>query len=371
MTHYVDNFSFPYRQRGAGIAARTTDNLNGLSRLSHFLIGSDTLEDLVERATGYILDLLHIDYCHIFILGENGHYNFRKEDPWLALLVEEVFNQVTNAEEIQRPDSPLQQLVPETKKILGMDASDGHWIIPLKVERAPVGVLVLGKSSTEAKDAFPKDNFYLVDLIADQLGNALHRKQLNERLANSSIETVLALSKTLETRDPYSGAHSKHMAVYSEQIALANHFSVRETRELCWAALLHDIGKIGIEDQVLHKPGPLTMHEWEVMKTHSEIGSQIVRGLTGLERIAEIILAHHERMDGTGYPRQLRGSQIPLGARIIAVVDSYSAMTEGRVYRQPRPHEEAILELKKFSGSMFDPEVVNTFIHLFEQDTLD
>lgn len=367
MTHYIDNFSYPYKQKSSGGISRTTEKLTGLSRLSHFLVGSETVEDLIDRASGYILDLLHIDYCRIYILKGDGHYDLMLNGYESVEIIEEEFHRVSRSHETQRPSSIEQRLVPGCLEALGLTERDCHWVIPLKVERVPVGILLLAKRESNGKEAFPVDSFYLVDLIADQLGNALHRKQLNEQLVNSSLETVLALSKTLETRDPYSGEHSKHLAFLSEQMAQHFNLSTRETRELCWAALLHDIGKIGVEDQILHKPGPLTAREWEVMKSHSEVGAQIVKGLSGLENIASIIVAHHERMDGTGYPHKLKGEQIPLGARIIAVVDSYSAMTEGRVYRAPRTHEEAIAELKKCSGKMYDPEVVKVFIDLIEK----
>jgi putative nucleotidyltransferase with HDIG domain len=190
---------------------------------------------------------------------------------------------------------------------------------------------------------------------------------LNDRLENLSIETVIALSKTLETRDSHSGSHSKRMASLSEQLASLYKFSVRETRELCWAALLHDIGKIGVEDKILRKVTALNDQEWSIMRTHPEIGAQIVRGLSGLENIAPIILSHHERFDGKGYPQGLRGEEIPLGARIIAVVDSYSAMTEGRPYKTARTHKEALEELRHYSGIMYDPEVVEKFIYLFNK----
>ncbi len=365
MTHYIENYSYPYKTRGSGAVTRTSEKLTGLSRLSHYLVGIDTIDTLLDRASLYIRDMLHIDYCRIFILSEDGHYQFKSKRPDSEEAVEKIFQLVSHSEVSQRPSSLEQVLDSKARELLGLKIRDCHWIIPLRVEQSQVGTLVLAKTNSSEIDAFPTDSYYLVDLIADQLGNAVHRKQLNQQLENSSIEVVLALSKTLETRDPYSGAHSKRLAAYSEQIARHFRFSGRETRELCWAALLHDIGKIGIEDSILHKPGPLSPREWEVMKSHSEVGAHIVRGLSGLENIASIILSHHERVDGKGYPYALRGDQIPMGAKIIAVVDSYSAMTEGRVYKAPRSHEEAIAELEKNSGIMYEPEVVKAFVKLF------
>ncbi len=366
MTHYIENYSYPYKTRGSGAVTRTTEKLTGLSRLSHFLVGIETIETLIDRATAYIRDMLHVDYCRIFILSSDGHYHFKSKWPESEDVVENIFQLVSSSTEAQRPSSLEQVLDSKARELLGLKIRDCHWIIPLCVEQSQVGTLVLAKTNSSELDAFPQDTFYLVDLIADQLGNALHRKQLNEQLENSSIEVVLALSKTLETRDPYSGAHSKRLASFSEQIARHFNFSARETRELCWAALLHDIGKIGIEDSILHKPGPLDAHEWEVMKSHSELGAHIVKGLSGLENIASIILSHHERVDGEGYPHALMSDQIPMGAKIIAVVDSYSAMTEGRVYKAPRNHEEALSEIKQNSGIMYDPAVVEAFISLFD-----
>jgi putative nucleotidyltransferase with HDIG domain len=249
---------------------------------------------------------------------------------------------------------------------LGVDVGTSHWLIPLVVEKKPIGILFLGQPENPEANPLTPDASYVVDLVADQLANAIHRNQLNERLSNLSIETVLALSRSLDARDSHSGSHSKRMASLSEQLAIRYGFSSRETRELCWAALLHDIGKIGVEDQILYKPGPLTDHEWEIIRTHPDVGAQMIRGLSGMERISNLILCHHERMDGSGYPRGLSGEEIPLGARIIAVVDSYSAMTEGRNYKKAKSHDEAITELKWLSGKQYDADVVRMFITLFD-----
>jgi putative nucleotidyltransferase with HDIG domain len=378
MTHYIENIRFPQSRRGKQTVKRSTETWTGLSDLSHFLVGSDSLTDLVARASYFITNLLAIDSCRIFLLDGSGQFDLptigekerflvkSRQHPDRTAVVRTLFQRIMASEPNPRPTSTAQQLSERERTALSLGENDNHWILPLIVESNPIGVLVLCNSTGGDESPFSTDVFYMVDLVADQLANALHRNQLNERLANLSIETVLALSKTLETRDTYSGSHSKRMAYLSEKLATQYGFSIRETRELCWTALLHDIGKIGVEDQVLHKPGPLSPTEWKVMKTHPEIGAQMIRGLSGMDNIAELILCHHERMDGSGYPHGYSGEKIPLGARIIAVVDSYSAMTEGRIYRAKKSHDEAITELKRFSGKHYDPEVVRMFIRLFD-----
>jgi putative nucleotidyltransferase with HDIG domain len=129
-------------------------------------------------------------------------------------------------------------------------------------------------------------------------------------------------------------------------------------------ALLHDIGKIGVPDQILRKPGPLSEHEWTAMRAHPDIGASIIAGIPFLEDVAIIVRAHHERWDGTGYPDRLAGRTIPLGARIFAVADSFDAMTSDRPYRRGRELSEALLEIERHRGTQFDPTVVDAFLRV-------
>jgi len=138
--------------------------------------------------------------------------------------------------------------------------------------------------------------------------------------------------------------------------------SEKEIEAICWAALLHDIGKIGIPDEILHKPSTLTDEEWCRMKQHPEIGANIVGNIKKLKTAIPLIRHHHEHFDGTGYPSGLSGEQIPLGARILSVVDAYGAMIDRRVYRPARDPEEAVSELRRKAGKQFDPQVVNAFL---------
>jgi putative nucleotidyltransferase with HDIG domain len=238
------------------------------------------------------------------------------------------------------------------------------WLVPLSANSQNLGFLVVGKEDSSMVGQYLIESTHLVDLIAGQLTNAIFRVRLNQRLSDTTLEIVRALTKALEVRDIDSSIHSQHMANLSNRLAHQMGCSGEESLDIYWAALLHDIGKIGVEDAILHKPGPLTEDEWRIMRKHPQIGAKIVQGMTGLDSIAPLILMHHERMDGSGYPNGLKGDQISLGGRIIAVVDSYTAIVEGRVYREKRAHHEAIEELNRLKGSKFDSTVVDAFIKM-------
>jgi HD-GYP domain-containing protein (c-di-GMP phosphodiesterase class II) len=139
-------------------------------------------------------------------------------------------------------------------------------------------------------------------------------------------------------------------------------FSGKDLDQLTLLTMLHDIGKVAIRESILKKPGPLTLEEWEEMKKHPEIGYRIAQNTPELSAVAEYILFHHERWDGTGYPRGLAGEEIPLLCRILAVADAYDAMTSNRVYRQAMGKQEALAELKRNAGTQFDPALVEKFI---------
>lgn len=376
MTHYIENIHLPRTIRNEITGNLKTSRIAGLSDLSHFLVGSDSLTELVRRASYFITDLMKIRICKFYLLDQFNHWHqpaisdslpdvWGKTGPDTSKnILPDLFGKVLQKE--IKPQHWKRDLSQEEYAALGVASGTSHWLIPLMVENKPIGVLFLGQPENPEIDPLTPDATYVVDLVADQIANAIHRNLLNERLSNLSIETVLALSRTLDARDSHSGSHSKRMANLSEKLAIKYGFSNRETRELCWAALLHDIGKIGVEDQILYKPGPLTDREWEIIKTHPDVGAQMIRGLSGMESISALILCHHERLDGSGYPRGLSGEEIPLGAKIIAVVDSYSAMTEGRNYKKAKTHDEAITELKWLSGKQYDADVVRMFINLFD-----
>ncbi|MBX5469956.1 MAG: diguanylate cyclase [Thermoleophilaceae bacterium] len=185
--------------------------------------------------------------------------------------------------------------------------------------------------------------------------------------AEEHLAAVLVLAETLDMRDASTARHSKTVGRYAQQIARALGLSEERIERVHLAGLLHDIGKIGIPDSILQKPGKLTEAEWEEMRKHPEIGARILDG-ANLDEISAWVLAHHERPDGRGYPLGLAGDEIPLEAKILAVADSYEAMIADRVYKSGMSAADAMEELRRCAGSQFDPEVVDAFIAVLERE---
>jgi diguanylate cyclase (GGDEF)-like protein/putative nucleotidyltransferase with HDIG domain len=175
-------------------------------------------------------------------------------------------------------------------------------------------------------------------------------------------DVAAALAAALEERDTYTGEHSESVVELTARVAEALGLGGAEVSRVRMAALLHDIGKVGIPDEILNKPGPLDEREWEIMRQHPVIGERILRAIPGLGSIARVVRHEHERWDGDGYPDGLKGNEIPLEARIILACDAYHAMVSDRPYRRAMPHADAIAELSRNAGTQFDPEVVEMLI---------
>lgn len=192
--------------------------------------------------------------------------------------------------------------------------------------------------------------------------NMNKHKLLERKSSHSSI--VESIKQSMHARSQETEAHSERLSDLSKLVGMKMSLSQTELSELALLATLHDIGKIGVNDQILNKPGKLTDEEWAQMRKHTEIGYRIAMSSPELISIADYILTHHERWDGKGYPQGLSGTAIPLISRILSVVDAYDAMTQDRVYRKAMSKELAIQELKVNSGSQFDPVVVDVFVEI-------
>jgi HD-GYP domain-containing protein (c-di-GMP phosphodiesterase class II) len=235
-------------------------------------------------------------------------------------------------------------------------------------DRAIVGAIAVYESDP---DLLGEDDLHMLETIADQLGGTMEQAGLFASLERSYFETVEALSSALEAKDAYTLDHARSITDMSADLGRRLGMREDEIRDLKLGALLHDIGKIGVPTEILSKPGPLTDDEFEVMKEHTVIGERIIADVEFLQGVRPLVLHEHERWDGAGYPHQLKGDEIPLGARIIFVCDSWHAMTSDRPYRDALPNEEAIRRLRAGAGSQFDPAVVESFCELMTPSRLD
>jgi HD-GYP domain-containing protein (c-di-GMP phosphodiesterase class II) len=179
---------------------------------------------------------------------------------------------------------------------------------------------------------------------------------------------VCAFSQMLDLRDLNTGMHSTRLAEWGLRVARSLGVPEHSLPDLETGALLHDIGKVAIPDSILGKPGRLTDEEFEIVKRHPEFGWTVIRNLPGLEHTSLQILHHHENFDGTGYPAGLKGAEIPIGARIVSVIDAFDAMISTRPYRAGLPLEEVIRRLHESSGTQFDPLVVQAFVRIVEDE---
>ncbi|MBI4633024.1 MAG: HD domain-containing protein [Deltaproteobacteria bacterium] len=219
----------------------------------------------------------------------------------------------------------------------------------------------LGLVSFNMEEIFRRSELRLLISIAEQMGFVMKNSALFNELGQFVIDVVRSLVHTIEAKDVYTRGHSERVNQFSMLMAEQMNLSNEEKKFLHWASTLHDIGKIGIPEAILNKPASLSDDEYAAIKSHPETGFAILKPLRPLADSLPGILHHHERYDGTGYPKRLKGNQIPLIARIIAVADTFDAITSDRAYRKTRSTEEALAIITDVAGTQLDPELVSVF----------
>jgi putative nucleotidyltransferase with HDIG domain len=188
-----------------------------------------------------------------------------------------------------------------------------------------------------------------------------------ELLEKTHFETIMAFSEALEARDQYTAGHSRRVMEYSKSIGHRMKLDKQDIEDLKRSALLHDIGKIGIPDMILQKQTKLTDEEYAIIKSHSERGASILNHIKSFKNLVPAVYHHHEQFDGDGYPQGIKGKAIPLHARIIAVADTFDAMTSNRAYRKALSLRTALSELERNKGVQFDPDIANIFIEILQE----
>jgi len=266
---------------------------------------------------------------------------------------------------VLRADSP--EINNTERETLFLGLAQTLCLIPLRANERTLGLLMLGEMRREARESFTAEKIRLARSIGDQAASALHRAELYAELERAYLQTVLALANAVDAKDTYTANHAQHLAHMALAVGRELGMNARELEDLRYGAILHDIGKIGVPDAILKKPAKLDAAEWKEMRQHPIIGARILAPVPRLAGAARIVRHHHERYDGKGYPDGLAGEAIPLGARILTVVDSYSAIVDKRVYKAARSHDEAVAELQKHAGTQFDPRIVEIFLRLLER----
>lgn len=232
----------------------------------------------------------------------------------------------------------------------------------LRSPRKKLGVLHLDRGPFQ--EPFNQDDLHLADALAASVSAAIECSQLVEQQHKNFLLTVSALANAVELRDAYTSKHTNRVTDYALFLADELGLSSLERRHIAVGTPLHDIGKIGIEDSILRKPGKLTEEEFEIMKTHTIRGYEILKDLPDMGPCLPIVRNHHERWDGKGYPDGLAGERIPKLARIVAVADAFDAMTTDRPYRPALPLEVAFAEIRDKAGTQFDPDMARAFLRL-------
>lgn len=244
-----------------------------------------------------------------------------------------------------------------------------EYATPIRVKGATKGLVLTGpKINAQDYTAYDLD---MMTFIANSAGIGMENARLIKQLQMTYVTTLNSLISVIEAKDPYTKGHTERVAAYAVAIAEKLRLSEDQRRCIMYGALLHDIGKVGVLENVLHKQGKLDADEWELLKSHPEVGAKIVEKMEFLTDTAEIVKHHHESWNGRGYPDGLSGENIPLGARIVTVADSFDAMTTNRTYRAALSSEQAIQRLEVAAGTQFDPKIIGVFVSYIREKGYD
>jgi putative nucleotidyltransferase with HDIG domain len=242
------------------------------------------------------------------------------------------------------------------------DVIESYMAFPLKTPNKIMGILNLVRR--KGQQQFSTLDLEIINVLASQASISIENVKLYQNIRDNYLKTIRGFALAVEAKDRYTHGHSENVMKYTMILARKLGMPDHEIEQVKSAGLLHDIGKIGISDVVLNKPGKLTIEEFEEIKKHPELGARIIADVPFLKSLVPLVLHHHEFFDGSGYPEGIRGDQIPYGARILGVCDAYEAMTSDRPYRKAMDEERAISILAENKLKQFDPHIADAFIEV-------
>jgi HD-GYP domain-containing protein (c-di-GMP phosphodiesterase class II) len=345
--------------------SRTTTSFLDIEKITHLILSevSNTLH--IEHGAILIKAAEKGDFQVIAEDGEKKHFQsgFRADHPivtWMMRQNQPLLNRDLSMFPIfksiwREENEELEKFNPEI-------------FLPLISKGELIGILALGKKLSS--QPYTQDEQLIFSTLANQTAVAIENARLYDELKESFVQSVTALANAIDIRDTYTNTHSQQIADWAAKTARQLGCTSEEINDIYLGGLLHDIGKIGIPDTILQKPTKLNKEEWIVVQTHPTLGAELISPIKKLATVSPMIENSHERYDGLGYPNGKKGLEIPLGARIISVVDSYSAMLDKRPYKEPYSRDRIIDELKQNSGKMYDPIVVEAFLKIIQTEDI-
>jgi HD-GYP domain-containing protein (c-di-GMP phosphodiesterase class II) len=342
--------------------SRTTSSFLDIEKITHLILSEINNTLHIEHGAILVKNIESGDFEVIAEDGEKRHFpsGFRADHPIVTWM--------------SRKNQPLLDRdissIPIFKSMWGdekeeMEKFNAEIFLPLNSKGELIGILALGKK--RSSQPYTQDEQLIFSTLANQTAVALENARLYDELRGSFVQSVTALANAIDIRDTYTNTHSQQIANWAAKTARQLGCTPEEINDIYLGGLLHDIGKIGIPDTILQKPAKLNEEEWKIVHTHPKLGAELISPIKKMAGVVPMIENSHERYDGLGYPYGIKGEEIPLGARIISVVDSYSAMHDKRPYKEPYSREKIIKELKQNSGKMYDPRVVGAFLIIIQE----
>ncbi len=302
------------------------------------------------KLSRFIGRLLRKDSNVLSVLKDLTVYIMKKENPLLLQLYEDL-----------ALDEELKFLKPLCKYKISLMAS------PIIGKKGIIGVVILMRTQ---EVPYSSKEFNLFNIFISQISPQVENCLFYTRLQDLNKEIIRSIAKAVEAKDYYTKGHSDKVAFYAVRLGSKLSLSKEDLDSLYWAGILHDVGKIGIPDNILNKPGKLTKEEFETMKQHPVIGMEILSQITTMKEILPLVYYHHERVDGKGYPEGLKEDQIPKLTRILSVVDAFDAMTSDRAYRKAMEWDQVKSILQEGAGTQWDPDFVDVWIKVVEEENI-
>ncbi len=357
--------------------------LNAICNLANKLFGSKDERTIVDVAIEVVLNISKAERCSVILYHESSNL--------LEPVASKYSNNIKAGETFKTSNTVVKYVIKTGESIITENAVEDErfdiaeslmqndvtsvMCVPLATQDKILGVIYTDSTGVYGGD-FDNSTLAVMAAAAHQVATAIERVRLHNGLEKMFFGSMLALAASIEAKDKYTKGHSERVTCYSLMIADELGLSETERTVVELAGLLHDIGKIAVPETILCSKGKLSEEEFEYIKQHPKVGSEIILkipelgDMTSISQVARVALSHHERFDGTGYPKGIAGSRIPVGSRILAIADTFDALTSNRTYRKGMPVEEALVIMKNCVETQLDPQILEVFLRVYERGEL-